>query len=323
MTRIVLFGCGNAALTIGVDDKRGQIFSHTKAIDQLGLDLHAIVEPSPTDFAVSFARDRSIPIFKNHLELEAALGSEFSCGIFCMPTFSASTISEILNFLRFERVMLEKPVAYHAAEVTEIFSKLNETGTRCEVNYQRNWDLGYSEIDRWLRSKELITDASFRSSSAIAQSGSHMIELVLRFFPGAKVEYVRALPSKRRVSGLIDEPGAFIYLKQGETNLSVVLDSPVQDEFHFGGTINSIDEQISFDEGCGIIEVAKAAKGNARIGSQISFFERPDQLYEWVSEEWILGAYRSLYQGDFFESRVRRERSVKVVEIIERVMGLV
>jgi predicted dehydrogenase len=313
---VLLIGCGNAALTIG-DDKRFQNFSHVSALKDLNIEITAIIDNCPSSEAKMYARNNNIVIHRDYDSVIEEYGNKFDLGIFCLPTTNADVTKEILQNINFKRVLLEKPVSYDSLLAKEIFSILRNNNSRFIVNYQRNWDLGYDSISKWIQNN-VITDAYFRTSSAIAQSGSHMIELILRFFPSARVEYSRPLQSRRLVGGKVAEPGASIIFSQEDTQIYSIFDSPLPDEFLFSGKIYSTTGCLYFDEGEGVITLKEKVKGNVRIGSQIIYYKNPSIVYEWTNEDWLKGCYEALMDNDNLISL--QDRSIEVVKIIENIM---
>ena len=317
MKSVLMIGFGNVAFKIG-DDNRIQKFSHISVLEQLGIKVTAIIDRQPSPQALLYAKEKNIPIFHNYQSLLENDGSYFDLGVFCLPTIRADISLEILNTMSFGRVLLEKPVSYNPAIAKSIFSRLKETDTRFTINYQRNWDAGYLKVIEWIQ-KNSVTDAYCRSSTAIAQSGSHMIELILRFFPETEMYYCRPLESKRLIGGEVKEPGAIILFSDKDKQICANFDSSLRNEFIFSGTIFSKTGCLYFDEGEGIIRVTTKQKGNKRIGSEIIYYNDPKILYSWKDEDWLLGCYKDLLSNK--NLKPLQDRSLQVVEIINNVMN--
>lgn len=316
MLSAVIFGFGNVAFKIG-KDKRTQKFDHMSVLSSLKVKIVAIVDASPSEEALYYASEKKIPLFKSYKNVLENFGSHFDLGVFCLPTSKADVTLGILNVMSFDRVLLEKPVSYNADIAKKIFSKLRDTETRFSINYQRNWDAGYLKILKWIQ-KNTITDAYYRSSTAIAQSGSHMIELIFRLFPDAKMQNFLALESKRLIAGEVSEPGAFILLTSKDAQICANFDSSLPNEFVFSGTIYSTTGRLTFDEGEGFVSISKKQRGNKRIGSDIIFYDDPEVLYEWKDEPWLYGCYKDLFSGK--SHKTLQDRSLKVVEVINKIM---
>ena len=317
MKSVLMFGFGNVAFKID-QDNREQKFSHIAVLDQLDIKVTAIIEKNPSTEALAYTNNNNIPLFKTYHEVVKTFGTNFDLGIFCLPTAAADTCLEILNVMTFARAILEKPISYDPGMAKKIFGRLRETDTRFSVNYQRNWDAGYSKIIKWIQENN-ITDAYCRSSTAIAQSGSHMIELILRLFPNAEILYSRPLESKRLIGGQVQEPGAAILFLDEDIYISTNFDSSTPSEFKFSGVIYSTSGYLSFDEGEGVIKSFAKRKGNKRMGSEIIFYNDPEVLYEWKDEPWLYGCYQDLLSNKGLKAL--QDRSLQVVEVINNVMN--
>lgn len=317
MISVLMIGFGNVAFKIG-HDNRIQKFSHVAVLEQLNIKVSAIIDIKPSPEARLYASEKNIPLFDNYQNVLEIFGSHFDLGVFCLPTFRADVALGILNAMSFDRVLLEKPVSYDPSTAKSIFSRLKETDTRFSVNYQRNWDVGYSEVIKWVQ-ENTITDAYFRSSTAIAQSGSHMIELIFRLFPDAKMWNFLPLESKRLIGGEVQEPGAVVLMTSKDRQICANFDSSLPNEFIFSGTIYSTTGCLSFDEGEGLVRISRKQKGNKRIGSEIIFYNDPEVLYEWKDEPWLYGCYQDLFSSK--SHKALQDRSLQVVEVISKIMN--
>lgn len=316
MISVLMIGFGNVAFNIGRDN-RMQKFSHVSVLEHLNIRVTAIIDRKPSPEARLYATEKNIPLFENYQNVLETFGSHFDLGVFCLPTIRADISLEILNAMSFDRVLLEKPVSYDSSMAKRIFSRLKETDTRFSVNYQRNWDAGYSEVIKWIQ-ENTITDAYFRSSTAIAQSGSHMIELIFRLFPDAEMWNCLPLESKRLIGGEVREPGAVVLMTSKDTQICANFDSSLPNEFIFSGTIYSTTGCLSFDEGEGLVRISRKQKGNKRIGSEIIFYNDPEVLYEWKDEPWLYGCYQDLFSSK--SHKALQDRSLQVVEVISKIM---
>ena len=317
MISVLMIGFGNVAFKIG-HDNRIQKFSHVSVLEQLDIKVTAIIDRKPSPEARLYASEKNIPLFDNYQNVLETFGSHFDLGVFCLPTIRADISLEILNAMSFDRVLLEKPVSYDPSTAKSIFSRLKETDTRFSINYQRNWDAGYSRVIEWIQ-ENIVTDVYCRSSTAIAQSGSHLIELIFRFFPDAEMRHCRPLESKRLIGGEVQEPGAVILFSAKDTQICANFDSSLPNEFMFSGIIYSTTGCLSFDEGEGLVRISAKQKGNERIGSEIIFYNDPEILYRWKDEDWLYGCYQDLLSNKSLKAL--QDRSLQVVEVINNVMN--
>lgn len=319
MLSAVIFGFGNVAFKIG-KDKRSQKFDHMSVLSALNVEITAIVDVAPSKEALLYASEKKIPLFATYQNVLENFSNNFDLGVFCMPTSKANVTLDILNAMSFDRVLLEKPVSYDAGIAKKIFSRLRETDTKFSVNYQRNWDSGYLEVIKWIQ-ENTITDVYCRCSTAIAQVGSHMIELIFRLFPEAEISNFLPLESKRLVGGEVKEPGAVILFTAKDTQICVNFDLSLPNEFIFSGVIYSTTGCLSFDEGEGLVRISKKQKGNKRIGSEIISYDQSEVLYKWKDEPWLYGCYQDLFSNK--SHKALQDRSLQVVEIINKIMSCV
>lgn len=317
MVSAIIFGFGNVAFKIG-QDKRTQTFDHISVLSRLNVKIAAIVDTAPSSEARLYAIENKIPLFTNYKNVLETFDSHFDLGVFCLPTIRGDISLEILNAMSFDKVLLEKPVSYDPYLAKKIFSRLKETNTRFSINYQRNWDEGYSKVIKWIQ-ENIVTDVYCRSSTAIAQSGSHMLELIFRLFPDAELRYFRPLESKRLIGGEVQEPGAVILFSNKDTQIFANFDSSLPNEFIFSGIIYSTTGCLSFDEGEGLVCISRKQKGNIRIGSEIIFYDDPEILYQWKDEDWLYGCYQDLLSNKSLKDL--QDRSLQVVEVINKVMN--
>ena len=317
MITALMIGFGNVAFKIG-NDKRMQKFSHVSVLEQLNIRIAAIIDRNPSSEARLYATENNIPLFENYQNVLESFGNHFDLGIFCLPTIRADISLEILNVMSFDRVLLEKPVSYDPSMAKRIFSRLKKTDTRFSINYQRNWDAGYLKVIEWVQ-ENIVTDVYCRSSTAIAQSGSHMIELIFQLFPEAKMRHFRPLESKRLIGGEVQEPGAVILFSAKDSQICANFDSSLPNEFIFSGIIYSTSGCLFFDEGEGSVRISTKQKGNKRIGSEIIFYNKPEVLYEWKDEPWLYGCYKDLLSDK--NLKPLQDRSLQVIEVINNVMN--
>lgn len=319
MISVLMIGFGNVAFKIG-NDKRMQKFSHVSVLEQLNIRVTAIIDRKPSPEARLYAAEKNIPLFENYQNALETFGNHFDLGVFCLPTIRADISLEILNVMSFDRVLLEKPVSYDLSMAKRIFSRLKDTDTRFSINYQRNWDAGYSNVINWIQ-ENVVTDVYCRSSTAIAQSGSHMVELIFRLFPDAEMKYSLPLESKRLIGGEVQEPGAIILFSAKDTQICANFDSSLPNEFIFSGIIYSTSGCLSFDEGEGSVRISTKQKGNKRIGSEIIYYNDSELLYEWQDEPWLYGCYQDLLSNKSLKPL--QDRSLQVVEVINNIMNQV
>tara|TARA_B100000029_G_scaffold460189_1_gene490945 strand:- start:9757 stop:10722 length:966 start_codon:yes stop_codon:yes gene_type:complete len=317
LNSVLLVGFGNVASTID-NDGRSQLFGHIGALNSLNIKISAVVENNPSTVAIDYCAKNNIRLFSDYKRILSSGKKEFDLGIFCLPTSKAAVIQEIINDIAFNNVLLEKPVSYEKKLAQNIFQSLNKSKTRFIINYQRNWDEGYKKISQWINNNK-VTDAYFRTSTAIAQSGSHMLELIFRMFPKSEVVSILRLDSKRLVGNEVAEPGVAIHFICDKTNIFFICDSAEVNEFTFSGVIHSETEKLSFDEGTGEVTVARKNLGNKRIGPQITSYIDALVLHKWVNEKWIEGCYETLLARDNLEKY--HARSIKVVHIIDNIMN--
>ena len=317
MNSVLLVGFGNVASKID-DDGRSQLFGHIGALSALNIKLSAVIEKSPKSIAIDYCTKNNIQIFSDYEELISLGMRQFDLGVFCLPTSKAEVIHQIIQHIAFKNIVLVKPVSYKKELANNIFLDLKKNNVRFIVNYQRNWDEGYEKVHRWIKNNT-ITDAYFRTSTAIAQSGSHMLELILRFFPKAEVVNILRLDSKRIVGNEVAEPGVVIHFISNKANLFLICDSENINEFTFSGVIHSATGRLCFDEGEGQINLASKSLGNERIGPQITNYIDSSIMHKWVNEKWIEGCYEALLaEKNLDEYHVR---SMRVVQIIDDIMN--
>ena len=101
-------------------------------------------------------------------------------------------------------VFCEKPIADSLSNADKMISLCNERGVILQVDHQRRFDGLHGEIRDFLQSGKLgrIQQVTFYYTSGIANTGSHMFDL-LRFFFG-DVEWVQAFYSQNKSSNSFD-----------------------------------------------------------------------------------------------------------------------
>ena len=307
--KVLILGFGNVVHGIEKDN-RTQNFSHSRVLKELCAHKVYVFDPYAGDEKISIMAQLGF----EYCDLKKISSLKIDLVIAALPTSEINSLIEILSIIKFDMLILEKPVSYTKRSFELLFDKIKDKPF--QINYQRNWDRGYKLLKQRL-SDENILYAHFETTSAIAQSSSHMLELVLQFFPDLRIEHI-SKNGPDRVIGTIIETGALVVAKKDNIPVIIRCCSNVLGRFVFRGIIECENCRYIFDEGIGNIRIQKKKIGNPRIGMEIEAFGREETLYIWDVENWIFGCYDEVLNRSVDPNVLKRAR--QVVEIIERVM---
>ena len=308
---ICFLGFGSTVFDIQLDGRK-QVFSHVEALNLLNFKISQVYDKYPSENALKFCSDNNISLTDNINKIYP----DIDILIVALPTSEIEVAYEFVRRFNPRMVVLEKPVSYSSSKTIKMFKLLNSKKISFFVNYQRNFDIGYEIIRQEIISNKVIT-ASFETTTAIAQGSSHMIELVLSLFPEYELLKAKSIKSIRAVNG-IKEPGGWLVLSNGDSLVTVIMNSSPKLEYIFKGRIVFENYEIVFDEGNKTIEKISYGIGNDRQRT-IRTSQSPEIIYNWENEEWILGTYKRVLE-DKTANQEETSRWVNVCRIIEQIM---
>ena len=308
---ICSLGFGSTVYDIQLDGRK-QVFSHVEALNLLNFKISQVYDKYPSENALKFCSDNNISLTDNINKIYP----DIDILIVALPTSEIDVAYEFVERFNPRMVVLEKPISYSSSKTIRIFELLNSREICFYVNYQRNFDKGYEIIRKEILLNKVIT-ANFETTTAVAQGSSHMIELVLSFFPEYKILKTKSIKSIRVVNG-VEEPGGWLVLSNGDSLVTLMMNSSSKLEGIFRGRIVFENYEIIFDEGNQIIEKVFYGIGNDRLG-KIRTTQSSKIIYNWGNEEWILGTYKRILENKT-ANQEETTRWINVSRIIEQIM---
>jgi len=198
-----IVGCGRIGSEFDDDPKRKQISTHAGAYrDVDDVELIAACDLDK-DKLERCGKRWQIPLL--YQDLGEMLKNKFDILSICTPSTSHLDIVKEAVKSGVKAIFCEKPIADSLQSAGEMIRLCHSNGVILQIDHQRRFDRFHQEVRDFIQDGKLgrIQQVSFYYTAGIANTGSHMFDL-LRFFFG-DVMWVQAVYSKND-SRKLDDP---------------------------------------------------------------------------------------------------------------------
>lgn len=195
--RAGIVGCGRIGCEFDDDPKRTTISTHAGAYAAVeGIDLVAACDLNNEKLDKCGKRWRIPSLYEDFREM---LRNE-NLDILSICTWNSTHLDIVREATNsgVKAIFCEKPIAESIKSADEILKLCNAKGVILQIDHQRRFDQFHQDVRRFLQSGKLgrIQQLSFYYTAGIANTGSHMFDL-LRFFFG-DVDWVQTIYSKNK-----------------------------------------------------------------------------------------------------------------------------
>jgi predicted dehydrogenase len=269
--RAGIVGCGRIGSEFDDDPKRKMTSSHAGAYSSAkGIDLVAVCDLDKEKLEKCSARWHVPALYQDYKEM---LHKE-ALDILSICTWN-STHLEILREAvsrGVKAIFCEKPISDSLRNADEIIRLCNENGVILQIDHQRRFDRFHQEVRKFIQDGGLgrIQQVTFYYTAGIANTGSHMFDL-LRFFFG-DVEWVRTIYSHNK--------------------------SPSQDDPNIDGIVKFKSGHLGTIQACDVndflILEMDCIGTNGRLDLTRSGF---DLKFHCIAESNLFSGYKEIYPG--------------------------
>lgn len=200
--RAGIVGCGRIGSEFDDDSKRTLISTHAGAYRAVeDIELIAACDIN-IDKLERCGRKWQIPLV--YQDLGEMLKNKLDIISICTPSTSHLGIVKEAVKSGIKAIFCEKPIADSLQSADEMIRLCNSKGVILQIDHQRRFDRFHQEVRDFIQTGRLgkIQQVSFYYTAGIANTGSHMFDL-LRFFFG-DVMWVQAVYSKNDYRKLDD-----------------------------------------------------------------------------------------------------------------------
>lgn len=195
MYKAGIIGCGKVGSKFDEDPKRKIISSHAGAYSAIDdIDLVAASDLKKENLEKCGKKWKIKSLYKNYKEM---LKKE-NLDIISICTWNSTHLEIVKEAVKngIKAIFCEKPIADTLHAATQIIEICNKNNIILQIDHQRRFCRFHQEVRNFLNSGKLgkIQQVSFYYTAGIANTGSHMFDL-LRFFFG-DVKWVIANKSK-------------------------------------------------------------------------------------------------------------------------------
>jgi len=193
--RAGIVGCGRIGSEFDDDPRRKEVATHAGAYRAVaGVDLIAACDLDTEKLKTCGTRWRIPSLYHDSAEM---LRNE-TLDILSICTWPSSRMAIVKQAVNsgVRAIFCEKPIADSLADAAAIIQLCDGRGVVLQIDHQRRFDRFHQEVRAFLQAGRLgrIQQVTFRYTAGIANTGSHMFDL-LRFFFG-DVQWVQAVYSE-------------------------------------------------------------------------------------------------------------------------------
>ncbi|MFC2048072.1 Gfo/Idh/MocA family protein [Chloroflexota bacterium] len=195
--RAGIIGCGRIGSKFDDDPKRKAISTHAGAYHAVSeVDLVAACDLNKEELNKCGRRWQIPSLYEDYREM---LINE-ALDILSICTWNSTHLDIVREAIKsgVKAIFCEKPIADSLKNADKIIKLCNEKGAILQVDHQRRFDSFHQEVKDFLQKGNLgdIQQVTFYYTAGVANTGSHMFDL-LRFFFG-DVDWVRAIYSQNK-----------------------------------------------------------------------------------------------------------------------------
>jgi len=203
MYRAAVIGCGRIGCSFDDDPKREYVSTHAGAYyNSPKTDLIALADVD-TEKLEKYGKKFNVP--KTYTDYKQMLERE-KPDILSVCTWNSTHLDIVKEAVNHgvKAIFCEKPIADTLASAREMVKLCKEKNVLLMIDHQRRFDKLHQEVKQFIQDGNLggIQQASFYYTAGIANTGSHVFDL-LRFFFG-EVEWVQAFYSQNKSPNLND-----------------------------------------------------------------------------------------------------------------------
>lgn len=198
-----MVGCGRIGSEFDDDLKRKMVSTHAGAYSVVNeVELVAACDLSKEKLGKCGQRWHIPSLYEDYGEML----SKEALDILSVCTWNSTHLDIVREAINHgvKAIFCEKPIADSLGNADKIIKLCNEKGVILQINHQRRFDSFHQEVKDFLQKGNLgrIQQVTFYYTAGIANTGSHMFDL-LRFFFG-DVDWVRAIYSQSKSPNLND-----------------------------------------------------------------------------------------------------------------------
>lgn len=197
MLKAGIVGCGRIGSEFDEDPKRKMISTHAGAYSAVdGVELVAVSDLDEGKLKRCGEKWKIISLYKDYREM---LKKE-RLDIISICTWNSTHLEIVEDAVKsgVKAIFCEKPIANTLKSADKIVELCEAENVILQIDHQRRFDEFHQNIKEFIESNQLgkIQQVSFYYTAGIANTGSHMFDL-LRFFFG-EVEWVQAVYSENK-----------------------------------------------------------------------------------------------------------------------------
>ena len=208
--------------------------------------------------------------------------------------------------------MLEKPITTSLKEFDVLNKLLFKKKIIFTINYQRNWDKNINKIKSFIDQYNPYL-INIDTSSAIIQSGSHFIELILKLYPNIQpMTYVDTISNHRFINNKKDPNGVMV-LRDKNNIVIISFLSSSKNYFKSKMIFKSDKKYMIYDEVKGVMSIGNVKFDSLRVGKKCEYDSLPNKIIKLKNENLLSKAYIELLNLKKTDTSIRRAR--RVIEI--------
>ncbi|MBN1162058.1 MAG: Gfo/Idh/MocA family oxidoreductase [Dehalococcoidales bacterium] len=193
--RAGIVGCGRIGSEFDTDPKRKTVSTHAGAYSASdAIELVAVSDLNEEKLVKCGRRWGITSLYQDYKKMLA----EQNLDIISICTWNSTHLDIVKEALNngVKAVFCEKPIADALKNADEMVKRCDEKGVILQIDHQRRFDRVHQSVRDYIQGGKLgnIQQATFYYTAGIANTGSHMLDL-LRFFFG-DADWVQALYSQ-------------------------------------------------------------------------------------------------------------------------------
>ncbi len=233
--KAAIIGCGRIGCGFDEDPKRKNISTHAGAYsNNLEIELVALADVDQ-EALEKYSKRFNVP--RKYTDYKEMLANE-KLDIISVCTWNKTHFEIVQEAVKrgVKAIFCEKPISDNVNSAKEMIKICNENNVLLMINHQRRFDPTHQEIKKFIAEGKLgiIQQASFYYTAGIANTGSHMFDL-LRFFLG-DAQWIQAIESNNP-SQNNDDPNLDGIIKFSSGTLCTVQALDVKDYLSFDFTV--------------------------------------------------------------------------------------
>lgn len=205
MFKAGIIGCGRIGSLFDDDSRRKTISSHAGAYSTIGeIKLVAACDLDAGRLQKCGQKWAIPSLYQDYKKMLMLMGEKLDILSICTPNSTHLDIVKEAIKTKIKVIFCEKPIADSLENADEMIRLCKEKDVFLQINHQRRFDKLHREIKNFINNGLLgkIQQVSFYYTRGIANTGSHMFDLLRFFFGDAK--WIQVIYSKNKSENLED-----------------------------------------------------------------------------------------------------------------------